>query len=293
MIEVAIRPGQERPEKLSLSIKLAEEDRDLQSAPGFRKPGEPSSAAWASADILVDRMRQIQGRRPTSASSGCLQRVHQASCRTSVHPQEADGWLRPVHKVHRNRSPVKKGATSSRSKSPAGVSPAGVHPSVDAGAQDTMRYSVLAGYPLVNLKGHAARWRLRVTPRKWRSRSRARRCSKRHRTCAADPGTDHGGRVTTPGTMGGDRQVPELPPVAQIQAAGERSARGRAHTLWRCSATSVTARSKTQGRELPHGVLVLRCRRGACRKEIIAKATGESRRKLTVSRQWAAKATGD
>ncbi len=131
VIEVAIEPKTKSDqEKLSLSIqKLAEED------PTFKvhqdvETGQTVIGGMGELhlDILVDRMKpRVQGRGQRRQAAGGLQGDHQAQGRQGrVHPQEADGWLRPVREgahlhraVHAART-VRP--TSSRTRSPVDAS---------------------------------------------------------------------------------------------------------------------------------------------------------------------------
>ena len=131
VIEVAIEPKTKSDqEKLSLSIqKLAEEDPDLQGAPGRRNRPDRHRRHGRAAPGHPGRPDEarVQGRGQRRQAAGGLQGDHQAQGRQGrVHPQEADGWLRPVregaHLASSRSSARTARPTSSRTRSPVDAS---------------------------------------------------------------------------------------------------------------------------------------------------------------------------
>ena len=168
VIEVAIEPKTKSDqEKLSLSIqKLAEED------PTFKvhldqETGQTVIGGMGELhlDILVDRMRREF---KVEANVGKPQVAYKETIKRDgrqgrVHPQEADGWLRPVREgAHQHRAVHRRGRCDLRVREQGHrwPHPARVHPV--GGCRCAGRHAVRrAGrLPAGEPEGHAARRRV-------------------------------------------------------------------------------------------------------------------------------------
>jgi elongation factor G len=160
VIEVAIEPKTKSDqEKLGTAIqKLAEED------PTFKVHQDDETGQTVIGgmgelhlDILVDRMRREF---KVEANVGKPQVAYRETIRRTVEKVEythkkQTGGSGQFAKVIISLEPFsgEDGATYEfENKVTGGRIPREYIPSVDAGAQDAMRYGVLAGYPLVNVK---------------------------------------------------------------------------------------------------------------------------------------------
>ncbi len=160
VIEVAIEPKTKSDqEKLGTAIqKLAEED------PTFKVHQDDETGQTVIGgmgelhlDILVDRMRREF---KVEANVGKPQVAYRETIRKTVEKVEythkkQTGGSGQFAKVLISLEPFhgEDGATYEfENKVTGGRIPREYIPSVDAGAQDAMRYGVLAGYPLVNVK---------------------------------------------------------------------------------------------------------------------------------------------
>ena len=160
VIEVAIEPKTKSDqEKLGTAIqKLAEED------PTFKVHQDDETGQTVIGgmgelhlDILVDRMRREF---KVEANVGKPQVAYRETIRRTVEKVEythkkQTGGSGQFAKVIISLEPFsgEDGATYEfENKVSGGRIPREYIPSVDAGAQDAMRYGVLAGYPLVNVK---------------------------------------------------------------------------------------------------------------------------------------------
>ena len=161
VIQVAIEPKTKGDqEKLSTAIqKLSAEDPTFQ-VHHDEETGQTIIAGMGELhlDILVDRMKREF---KVEANVGKPQVAYRETIRRAVeklrlHPQEADGWLRPVRQDpdhHRAAGHRRAGELYEfANKVTGGRVPREYIPSVDAGIQDAMQYGVLAGYPLVGIK---------------------------------------------------------------------------------------------------------------------------------------------
>ena len=160
VIQVAIEPKTKGDqEKLGTAIqKLAEEDPTFQVHLD-EDTGQTIIAGMGELhlDILVDRMRrefkvEANVGKPQVAYRETIRRSHR---QVRLHPQEADGWLRPVREgADRARAARHRRGRAVRvpNKVTGGRIPREYIPSVDHGIQDAMQYGVLAGYPLVGIK---------------------------------------------------------------------------------------------------------------------------------------------
>nr|WP_255456907.1 MULTISPECIES: elongation factor G [unclassified Mycolicibacterium] len=160
VIEVAIEPKTKSDqEKLGTAIqKLAEED------PTFKVHQDDETGQTVIGgmgelhlDILVDRMRREF---KVEANVGKPQVAYRETIRRTVEKVEythkkQTGGSGQFAKVIISLEPFhgEDGATYEfENKVTGGRVPREYIPSVDAGAQDAMRYGILAGYPLVNVK---------------------------------------------------------------------------------------------------------------------------------------------
>ena len=108
-------------------------------------------------EVLVDRMKrefkvEANVGKPQVAYRETITKLVQ---KVELHPQEADGWLRPVRPRSRSTSRPTAGDEGGyvfENKVTGGRIPREYIPSVDAGAQEAMENGVLAGYPMVDIK---------------------------------------------------------------------------------------------------------------------------------------------
>ena len=118
-------------------------------------------------EVLVDRMlREFR----VDATVGKPQVAYRETItpdgrQEHLHPQEADRWLGPVRRGHHLdlETTGPGGGYEFVDEISGGRIPKEYIPSVDAGIQDAMTAGVLAGYPTVDVAGHAHR---RQVPRR-------------------------------------------------------------------------------------------------------------------------------
>ena len=165
VIQVAIEPKTKADqEKLGTAIqRLAEEDPTFQVRTD-EETGQTIIAGMGELhlEVLVDRMRREF---KVEANVGKPQVAYRETIRNTVDKvdythKKQTGGSGQFAKVIIKLEPLDTadgGCTSSSNKVTGGRIPREYIPSVDAGAQEAMEYGVLAGYPMVDVKAHAAR----------------------------------------------------------------------------------------------------------------------------------------